>query len=105
MTNRLPIGPWQVDCDVVEALVDPENSQTYYAPLCVVDSDWHHEVRYAIATAISSIPDMLAVLDEAQQALDTLSQYASNHGHDGCAMDGVTLAMRIRELTNTVRNS
>lgn len=55
-------GPWAKNGLNVEGLVDPDNSQTYVAPICVVDADWREDVRQANQSLIAAAPDLLAAL-------------------------------------------
>ncbi len=56
-------GPWINDGDSVSALVDPDNSVTYIAPICVIDNKWLDEITKANAALIAAAPDLLAALE------------------------------------------
>lgn len=65
MSVRHTPGPWALaeGSWEIEARVDPENSETYYAPVAVIDVDWSSEIVEANARLIAAAPDMLAALD------------------------------------------
>jgi hypothetical protein len=61
MSNHTP-GPWINDGAEISARPDPENSQSYIAPICVMDSEWHPDIAAANARLISAAPDLLDAL-------------------------------------------
>lgn len=60
-TNHTP-GPWINDGAEISALPDPENSQSYIAPICVMDSEWHPDTAAANARLIAAAPELLVAL-------------------------------------------
>ena len=63
MSTHTP-GPWEFDLVTLEvsALVDPDNSPNYYAPICKLDDEWAADFTEANARLIASAPDLLAAL-------------------------------------------
>lgn len=57
-------GPWTVNGAEIEALVDPENSQTYYASICQLSDGWAETIGGANARLIAAAPELLAALQE-----------------------------------------
>ena len=56
-------GPWVDDGDAVSAYGDPENSETYIAPICFMNDEWKPEIKAANATLIVTSPRLLAALE------------------------------------------
>ncbi len=63
------LGPWEFDLVTLEvsALVDPDNSPNYYAPVCQLDDEWTPEIVAAHGRLIFSAPDLLAICLELDQ--------------------------------------
>lgn len=63
--NHTP-GPWALaeGSWEIEARVDPENSETYYAPVAMLDTDWSGGIVEANARLIAAAPDMLDALSD-----------------------------------------
>jgi hypothetical protein len=61
-------GPWINDGDSVSALVDPDNSVTYIAPICVIDNKWLDEITKANAALIAAAPELLQALESLRDA-------------------------------------
>jgi hypothetical protein len=66
-TTHTP-GPWINDGDSVSALVDPENSATYIAPICDIDNGWAEETQQANAALIAAAPELLQALESLHDA-------------------------------------
>jgi hypothetical protein len=79
MTTTHTPGPWINDGAEISARPDPENSQSYIAPICVMDSEWHPDTAAANARLISAAPDLLAALIAAEKEL---AYYASTRRSD-----------------------
>lgn len=67
-------GRWHISGDEIETLADPENSSSYYAPICVIDSEWAPAIRQELAALIAAAPDLLAVLDEMLADAETMRE-------------------------------
>jgi hypothetical protein len=67
-------APWTVSEAEIEALVDPENSQTYYAPVCSIDTEWGDEIWKANARLIASAPELLEALKKSEQRIIQLCE-------------------------------
>ena len=52
-------GPWVMNGADIEALVDPENSSTYYAPICTMAEGWRSDTEDANARLIAAAPSLL----------------------------------------------
>ena len=65
MTEQHTPGPWTwpEGCTQIEALADPENSQTYYAPVAHMDVEWSAEAMAANARLIAAAPELLEALE------------------------------------------
>lgn len=68
-TNKHTPGPWINDQNTIEALADPENSKTYFAPVALVDHGWNKEITEANACLIAAAPDLLENLRRCEAAL------------------------------------
>ncbi len=55
-------GPWIAEGAEIVALVDPEHTATYYAPVCTIDDEWSTGIVEANARLIAAAPDLLAAL-------------------------------------------
>ena len=54
-------GPWQIgEGNEIEAKVDPENSDSYWAPICTIDDGWSPPLIEANACLIAAAPELLA---------------------------------------------
>lgn len=77
-------GPWQfnqtLDESLVEALVTPGESQTYYAPICFLDTEWTEEAWKANARLIAAAPDLLEGSTRLIQLLHNLADLYDNAG-------------------------
>ena len=73
-------GPWLVNDSEVEALVDPENSDTYYAPICTLDDGWNVAVADANARLIAAAPELLAALEQCLPIIDAHRRAALGEG-------------------------
>ena len=62
-------GPWINDGGTVSARPDPENSQTYVAPICTMDTEWTPEIMAANARLITAAPELLAALRKVSTCL------------------------------------
>lgn len=68
-------GPWRADGDIIEAAVDPENSDSYWAPICVMDGGWAGGVDAANARLIAAAPALLdALIDAAAYLLNAVPE-------------------------------
>ena len=65
MSRHTP-GPWREASwkadRIIEALADPENSATYYAPICELEDGWSEEIGDANARLIAAAPELLKAL-------------------------------------------
>ena len=55
-------GPWLNDGGVISARPDPENSQAYIAPICVMDDGWYAPIGLANARLVAAAPELLQTL-------------------------------------------
>lgn len=64
MSEQHTPGPWTwpEGCTEIEALADPENSRTYYAPVAHMDLEWSGETMAANARLIAAAPELLEAL-------------------------------------------
>lgn len=62
-------GPWLIADLMIEALADPENSDSYYAPICELDEGWNDETNRANARLIAAAPELLAALEGIDEEL------------------------------------
>lgn len=63
-------GPWIDDGAIINALVDPLNSDSYIAPICYLDKDWREDITSANARLIAAAPALLTALAELVGALE-----------------------------------
>lgn len=82
-------GPWINDGDTISARVDHQNSDTYIAPICEIDTDWSPDIARANARLIASAPDLLAAL---QMALDASQNCIADRSWEDAAIAAIAKA-------------
>jgi hypothetical protein len=78
MEHKHTLGPWHINGSEIEALVIPEESDTYFGPVCVVDSGWTDETNKANAKLIAAAPDLLKALTYILSNLDGMGIKVAN---------------------------
>ena len=91
MTTQHTPGPWIYDGKMsggdllISARVDPENSQTYIAPVAFVEGDWTNGIAEANARLIAAAPDLLTALEAMTAAsVDPMGIAAAKAGTLAC---------------------
>jgi hypothetical protein len=69
MSMKHTPGPWINDGREIAGRPDPENSQTYIAPICKMDEEWAPEIAAANARLIAAAPMLFRRLEELHKAV------------------------------------
>lgn len=68
-------GPWQINNNEIEALAAPHDSKSYFAPICIIDTEWEKSITEANARAIAAVPALLEALEIIDEAFSKFPDY------------------------------
>lgn len=98
--------PWRVSGNHIEARPDPENSDTYWAEVAYLDTEWFERITEAnaafIVRACNSHTELTAMLLETTEALKEARRYLAGDAASKVYDETGEVQSRARDMLSTL---